>query len=491
MKTRHPIASLVVPRASVLVLVLAACTHGDDPAPVEPEPLPASAAAVRSTAAPPSIATPIVTPEPAPPPEPEPPPPANAEPAELRLSAYGRCKYLGVSTVDDQTFLHYRFGEAKGFVHRMDPRGGVAETLRFDEGFHWDDTDPPPWKQQYTEIRKLTGHWPDQLVLLAVHEYRDSDEGHLYRRVGDGWQRIETLGRNARYEDAWPWHDRSILAWVGDVENGEAVEPRLAVVRGEGKGPSLSRVRKRSRCEDYDFSVRDVHVQANGKVSALVHCGGTWIATWTPDDLAGTVQRVGPDDWSWLHLDAHGQGHVLVGSSLIAWDGTTATPVKAPGKGKVEKVFVGRDGEAWILQGRKLSRRTAEGWEPVAVPDGSPVTHVAGLEHGTPWLLRKDGTVSMQTADGAWHAIPLPPTPDLGKVPKATTIHVLAPGDVWIEGTYFKMNKGSKHVGKPFWAAFTTRDAPTSFECGKEPGVEATAHATTDPAATAQEQPSP
>lgn len=475
MSTHVSPSSILACRTLPFALVLTACA-GDvtEPSPAEPTAPSASAAVAprdvpQPTQAPAAAPTEAAPAEPAPPLEP--PPPANAAPAELRLTAYGRCRYMGVSAVDGRSLLHYRWGEERGFVHRMDEHGRIAETMRFDEGFHWDEKNPGPWKMRYFELEKVAGRWPDQLMLLASVDYRENEVGHLWRRIDDGWKRVETLGYDVIYQDVWPWHDGSILAWAHTDFNEDKRQHWLAVVRGEGKGPSLALLRKRSRCDAYAFAITDVHVQGDGKVLALASCGGTWLATWTPDDLEGTVQRLAQSDgWSsTLHIDARGQGYVLNDGSLVAWDGATATPVKAPGGRKVEKVFVGRDGETWVLQGRTLSRRTDAGWEPVAVPEGSPVTHVAGLEHGTPWLLHKDGTLSMQTADGAWHPVALPPTPDLNKVPRATTIRVVAPGDAWVEGTYFKMNKGSKHVGKPFWAAFTTRDAPTAWECGQEP----------------------
>lgn len=457
----------LAPCAWSLALVLAACAG--DPSSTQPEP-PATSAAASATASPPAASPPAASPPAASPPaEPEPPPPpANAEPATLRLTAYGRCKYMGVSVVDGHSLLHYRWGDERGFVHRMDEHGRIAQTLPFDEG--WRQGPEVRWVEHYFSIDKVAGRWPDQLVLLAGIDYRETEIGHLWRRVGDGWTRVETLDAAMVYEDVWPWHDGSILAWAYPDASAPRLDHRLAVVRGAGKGPSLALLRKRSRCERYDFALRDVQVGDDGRVTALATCGGTWIATWTPDDLEGKVERLtSAEDAPSLRLDARGQGYVLVDGSLQAWDGTSATPVPAPGGRKVSRVFVGRDGEAWILQGSTLSRRAGDGWEPVPAPDGSPVTYVAGLEHGTPWLLHDDGTVSMQTADGAFHAVPLPPTPDLHKVPRATTLRVVGPGDAWIEGTYFKMNKGSKHVGKPFWAAFTTRDSPTAFECGKEP----------------------
>lgn len=461
-----------LPHPLLAVSLFLACDSSPPPSSTASERTPAGAAKAEPAAVAPEPAA--VAPEPAKPPEPaavapepepaKPPEPANAEPASLRLAIYGTCKHIGVSRVDDQAFLFYQRpyqgGRPTNLAHRIDEHGAVAETMPLQAA-----SGDEAW------IREIFGRWPDGLMARTYFEGRVDDEGHLFRRANDEWTAVEPLSKEGRYWDAWVWHDGSILAWADLAGYDEPSKPRLAVVRGEGKGPSLARLRGRSRCEEGDFWIRDVHVQPDGKVLALARCGGLWLATWTPDDLEGTTERVASGD-GWgaasLHIDDRGQGYVLHEDGLLAWDGTAATAVRTP-KGKVpSELFLGRDGEVWILHGRTLSRRTADGWEPVPVPEGSPVTWVAGLEHGTPWLVHKDGTVSMQTADGAWHAVPLSATPDLDKVPKATQLHVLGPGDAWVEGKYFELSKRSKHVGTPYFAAFTTRDAPTPTECGKE-----------------------
>lgn len=455
-------------------IVLAACAStGDETSPIEPSAPTADAAVVE-----PAAAQTVATAEPETAPAPEAPPPEvapaaipNAEPAQLQPLAYGVCRYIGLSAVDDQTFVHYRIGamgySPKHWLHRLDEHGAIVETLMFASAFIQEPDQG--WREDYTWIDKVLGRWPNQLLLLAHNEGREDDTRHLYRRVDASWKRVDTLGPDADIRDAWPWHSGSILAWGDTAAFDEPSKPRLAVMRGAPKGPSLAKLLRRSRCDKQDLSVRDVHVQADGKVTALLSCGGTWLGTWTPDDLQGTAERIGPDDWHVsMHMGAHGRGFIQFESTLLAWDGHRTQEVEVPKDRAPDRVFVGRDDEAWILQGRTLSRRTANGWERVAVPEGSPVADIAGLEHGTPWLLHKDHTVSMQTADGAWHRVPLPPVPDVGKVPKATQIHVLAPGDAWVEVKYRDTTVTGKYASKSRWAVYTTRDGPTPLRCGDE-----------------------
>ena len=100
------------------------------------------------------------------------------------------------------------------------------------------------------------------------------------------------------------------------------------------------------------------------------------------------------------------------------------------------------------------------------LPEGPRVFGLQGLEVRTPWLRREDGSLSMQTADGSWHGVPLSPTPDLDKAPKLEVVHVVGSGNVWVTSRYWKLAKGKKHVGKEMRALYTTRPVETPRECG-------------------------
>ncbi|MCX4243030.1 hypothetical protein [Paraliomyxa miuraensis] len=402
------------------------------------------------------------SPKPTPAVEPEPPPP-NAEPAELRLALYGRCGVLGVSTLGGQTFVHYD-GGGMNHLERMDERGGVAESFGFTETL-----DVGYGTLENSTIRGLRGRWPEQPYLLVDFPAREYYYRSLYRLADGSWKRVALLPTSVDYEEVWPWSKGVILALVTDDEHD--VWPRFAVVRGEPKGPSLERVRRRGKCDQWDFDVRDVHPHGDGGLTALVRCGGALLATWAPGEREPTVQKLGPNDHrGTLMLGEDGQGFIALDSGIHQWRSGALQPVPSPDGGKLDEVDRGPDGEPWIRQGNVVSRWTAGGWQrAMELPEGPPIHGIYGLDVGTPWLRRGDDSLSMQTADGTWHAVSLSATPDLDKVPKPEVLDVVGPGDVWLTSRYWKMAKGKKHVGREMGALYTTRPVDAPRACGEVP----------------------
>lgn len=458
---------------AALGLLAAACVTEATPAPVEPEPVVASAAASPPIAAP----TPaMVAPEPEPPPAPAAP---NAEPATLRLAMHGRCQYLGSSDVDGQTFVHYRHDE-HGFVHRMDEHGAVAQTLPYDAPDEYYGEGP-------REIVSVGGHWPGLFVLRETFHQRADDYTRLHRWTDAGWQPIGDVHTLTSYEGAWPWRDGSLLAWAQierDIKGSWRRLDRLAVVRGKPKAPPLAKLQARASCSELDFTLIDVAVRGDDVV-VLASCnkreGGAWssdawIGTWKGGATAWTVTRLSkwPDPRQ-LHLDDHGEGFITaVGSTepiLLRWSGGKVHAIALPSP-TLDAVIQAGDGRAWIVQGSTLSRFTGEGWETVPTPEGPAIVQAAGLEHGTPWLLRRGGALSMQTADGAWHDVTVPPVPDLESLPTIDGVRVVAPGDAWVQAEYHvtlpPKKPGKRGKPKTMRALYTTRDAPVPLQCGAE-----------------------
>lgn len=463
-----------------LGVVLAACVTESTPVLVEPEPTAASAATVAPT---PDRTAPA--PAPAPDPEPaEPPPAPNATPASLQLAFHGRCGDLGVSTLDDgQVVAHYDpAAESKTlgdiiWLHRMDEHGTIAESLPF-----------PTWNAGHEgafAIGRIFGRWPE-LRVLSERRGRVHTEGRLHRRVGDAWRQLETAGASTDIDGAWTWVDGSILALVDKGDGYDRHDPRLAVVLGKGKGPSLAKLRRATRCEDDRFQVSDVEVLADGTLVAVAGCDTTWIGRWAPGEAEATTTRVA-DFASYgtrLQLDAQGNGFVEFYSELVRWQDGAATPMAIPGRPKVNDstIVAARHDHAWYARGSKLWRWGESAWEPVPTPEGRRIAWAAGLGFDTPWLLFANGTVAMRTADGRWHDVALPPTPDLPEPPKAALLYVTAPGDAWVEAKQTKYKQGSKTIGTKLRALYTSRDAPVPVRCGAEGEAPA---AVPDEAATA------
>jgi len=472
MSTQHITASIARPRGSSLALaavLAAACVTDATSTPAETEPPLLGAAAMASPG--PASAVPVAAPEPIAPPAP------NAEPATPRLAFHGRCLHIGSSTVDGHTFVHYR-DDNGGFVHRMDEHGAIAQTLPFmarDQSYGGHRT-----------IDGIMGHWPAQLVLLETYHERADDYGYLYRFTENDWKQIAPIGSTSSYRSAWGWHSGSILAWARVEKDLDRVMyglDRLVVVRGEPKAPALAKLERRMGCKVEQFGVADVAV-TDERVSVLAHCtkrfpGGKWstdwwVGTWVGDDPEGTATRLPKDvQVSRLYLDDQGDGFIAklfdAEPTLLRWSGGTASALVLAGP-RLDAVIQARDGRAWIVQGSMLSRFTGEGWEPLPIPEGPPIEEATGLEHGTPWLLRKGGALSMQAADGTWHDVVLPPTPELGTTPEIDGVRVVAPGDAWVQAEY-SVTVPAKKTGRPdtkelMQALYTTRDAPVPTQCG-------------------------
>lgn len=459
----------VARRLPALGLLLAACV-------TEPNPNATTSPNQASMPASPASSdepTTTVIPTPAPtepaPVEPAPGPVlSNATPSTLSLAFHGRCQNLGTSLVDGHTLVHYRH-EPVGWVHRMDEHGAIAQMLPLEGADELGGMGS-------REITKVLGHWPEPLVMLELYLLRSDDVGILHRWTNEGWKRIEE-GRNTMFRlDAWAWRDGSILAWNHLEEDEDRYTyDQLAVVRGEPKAPSIETLGRRLGCES-GVTVNDIDVRGD-LVAATVSCwGNNWIATATDGGNRWDTTSLPRDMYGYeLYLDDRGTGFLksrfpdkLV---LLRWSDGEARVVDLPAS-RMDQLVVAGDGKAWLVAGSTLWRFTGSGWEAVSIPKGRRIVQAAGLEHDTPWLLRQGGAVSMQTADGTWHDVTVPPTPDRDDPPVVDAIHVVGPGDAWIRAKYSVVQPPSKpgKRGKKqtMRALYTTRDAPVPLQCGTE-----------------------
>lgn len=463
MSTRTSIRSCLGVHSLPLALALAACAAEATQGSVEPEPTAASAVAAAPEPAAASTPTEVA---PAPTPEPEPPAGPNAEPAAVKLAFHGRCGDLGVTALSDGSVVAYydvdtkdgRSSGVEAWLHHMNPQGSVAESVMF----------PAPGMLTMGggfAVDEVFGSW-SELRIVSVGRGREETEGRLHRRVAGAWKQIETVGASTDIDGAWDRADGSILALADRGE--EDRDPRLAVVLGKGKGPSLAKLKRASKCEKGRFTVADAAVAPDGTILAVAGCWESmWLGRWAPGDLEGTAVRlqVTSPFPAQLELDEEGNGFVVASGELVRWKDGVATPIELPGK---STVLGARGGHAWHAGGSKLSHWVDEQWQALPTPEGRRIEWASGLQFDTPWLLFTNGTVAMRTADGAWHDVALPPTPDVEAPPEAARLYVTAPGDAWIDAKYTKYKKGSKTIGTKLRALYTTREAPVAMRCGQE-----------------------
>ena len=446
----------------VSVAMLAGCASvPDEPAPeaaaapVEPAAEVAQGDAAGETAAAPpeTVVEPIATIS------------ASIEPPTLHLAYDGKCRGIGVSAVGADTFVHWMADYEQAALQRVGPKVEVLDDIVFDGRYREGEEEYPP-----TGILDVGGRWPDELWVVGDHSFRDFQATRLYAYRGGKWTASKALGSNADFTRVWSWTDGSVLAYATKWDEDGDDEPRLAVVRGRGKGPSMSGVTGRAGCKGDGPGVLDVAVAADGHVAAVVQCDTTWLATWAPGDRSGRSVKVGGGDVDHARVGLHrdGRGWVSVGrgrrTSLHRFEGDDAVKdVDLPAGTALRGFDLDADGRAWLATSKGVYAPKDEGWAREGGEAG--VDRITGVATGMPWILR-DRELAMRTTDGTWHEIARPEGKAVpGKTPRVLDLVVVGPGDAFVVGEYFKIKKRTKHVGARFQAVMSTRPIETPHGC--------------------------
>lgn len=388
---------------------------------------------------------------------------ATLEPPTLQLAYDGRCRDIGVSVVGAETFVHWMADYEKGVMHRVGPKVEMLDEIVFDGRIRDGEDETPP-----TGILDVGGRWPDDLWVVGDHSFRDFQATRLYARRDGKWTPSNVLGSKADFTRVWAWHDDSVLAFA-TIWGDDSDSTRLAVVRGRGKGPSFATVQGRAGCKGEGPGVLDVAVATDGHVAAVVQCDTTWLATWAPGDRGGRSVKIGGGDLerARVALDVDGRGWVSVGRGIRTWlhrfEGDTAEKAKLPSGAALRGFDLDAGGNPWLATSKGVYTRDGEDWALDGEATG--VDRIEGAASGMPWILR-DRELAMRTTDGAWHSIARPEGKSVpGKTPRVLDLVVVGPGDAFVVGEYFRIKKGTKHVGARFQAVMSTRAIATPRGC--------------------------
>jgi len=131
---------------------------------------------------------------------------------------------------------------------------------------------------------EMGGHWPAPLYVKGGGgPVAGEDFIRLYN--GTRWWEPRFVTSEEGYAGAFPWRERSILAyWQPDPDYESGRAPRLGVIVGEPKGPKLDGFRLATSCRP--FSIDSIAVDPKGPVTAIIRCKSKyWIVDWpTLDD---------------------------------------------------------------------------------------------------------------------------------------------------------------------------------------------------------------
>jgi hypothetical protein len=389
---------------------------------------------------------------------------ATLEPPQLRLAFDGRCRDIGVSVVGEDTFVHWMADYERGVLRRVGDAVETLDEIAFDARLKDGE-----YAHEPTGILDVGGSWPDRLWVAGDHSFRDFQASRLYAYEGGAWRRSNALGKEADFSRVWSWIDDSVLAFATQYDAEGHATPRLAVVHGRGKGPSMSGVLGRAGCGGENAEALDVAVAADGHVAAVVRCKSTWLATWAPGDRDGGSVRLGGGDVERARLALHREGRGWVSLArgkriaLHRVDGEAVTAASLPEGAAVRAYDLDAQGRAWLATSAGVYAPKDDGW----IRDGAEVDvdRIDGAVTGIPWILR-DRELAVRTTDGVWHDVTRPESKAVpGKVPKVLDVVVVGPGDAFVVGETFKIKKGTKHVGTRFSSVMSTRAIETPHGC--------------------------
>lgn len=449
-----------------LLSLVAACATETSPSVDPPAAEPNAAVAQKPDA---------VETEPGPEPEPEPAAAPELKPIAPEVApkvspmVWGECRRPGVTTIDDQVFAHYmvynqkRSGGYDGVIHRMGADGSIAEELRYDvapqvrleEGHKFR---PPPQR-----LRQLGGRWPDELFAVVDYSARDYEGSRIARWKDGAWDVVKLFGHDAQWAAVWPWHEGSTLALLRQWKNGNQ-HPRMAVVRGAGKGPSLKLLRRKAGCDPEQLDFTDIHVSPAGPIWGLVQCKGTWMVGWTPEDREGRLVSLSKQrSQGELELDDNGNGYIGLhgGNSggLYTWKDGVATQTEAPGNAPRD-LAIDANGALWLTDQGKVYRQGNDGWQD----EIGDVASLSGVEGSSPIVHLRDKGLQARIADGTWHPMELSQPDPKGEELEVLDVVVPASGDVWVAAKYRRYFKGKKVLRK-FGAIYTQRPVTKPMKC--------------------------
>ncbi len=323
-------------------------------------------------------------------------------------------------------------------------------------------------------IFAVGGHWPTPLFAQGAWGDRGApDDPFIMVRFGDTWKDTRHVkGRDSSNQWVFPWHEQSLLALSNAHEDSNR-PPRLGVIAGPTRAPKLAPVLSESGCRE--SRVASVAVDIDGPVALTLHCrdGRRWLVYWSgdgsPAESRPLAERSPTTRSSEIRPALGPQGAALFayldGDRVVTerrvegqWQTSSIPQAGVPNAGAPLRAAVTED-DTWVLTAATLYQETDAGWAAVDVPGEGAFRMFAGLDTGSPWIVREGPGLWWRDARGTWVEIAVPRSPFEGAPYDAITeILAFGPRDAWIEAT----TAHTKHRIRDRYARalLTTRPAP-------------------------------
>ena len=343
---------------------------------------------------------------------------------ELFAAVDGDCSHLGVSVLENETFVHYGHSAVLG---RVTDDAIIAQPA-FREGLG-----------NVYNVGYVAGRWPDQAYLSYDNGGRCSFTNLALRFEGGKWKNAFALPENLGVDQVQVYMGGAIglrtCPQCGDG-GGNACVP--GVFMGDNaKAPPIAG----DGFTTITYEVSGSDVFALGAVcpkGSYEGCGAQF-RWWSPGakvgySILGPITGAGSASQTGsIFVKSKTEVYVAKDQYFAMFDGTKLTKLAAPGKTSNRLLGEAKDGGLWLEADNKIWQRKAGGtYEDVTPP--SPPNMIAGLKQGAPWALMKNAVYKRIGA--TWQKVELPRPPFSATASKAyltpESITVRAADDVFI-----------------------------------------------------------
>ncbi len=371
----------------------------------------------------------------------EPPPRWGTAPeaaGELFSAIDGQCTHLGVSVLENATFVHYGHDAVLG---RVTDDAIVVEPA-YSKGLG----------NAYV-VQSITGRWPDQAYLVYGNGARCDWADLAVRYDGTKWKNAFALPTGLGVDTVQLYGGGAIglRRCTGGCGSGPSDCVPGVFMGDNAKAPPIAGDGFQTLAYDMT-STGDVFAVGSVCKDESSPCT-TQLRWWSPGTKVGYAV-LGPrgtayQDRGSVLVKSKTEVYVAKDQFFASFDGTKVTKLTAPGKVSNSIIGEAKDGTLWIEGDGKVWQRKADGtYDDITPPSFIAGSHVSGVKQGAPWVTVKNAVY--KRIGSAWQKVELPRPPFSSTASKAylspESVTVRAPDDVFIVASYFEGQPGWNEV---------------------------------------------